>query len=398
MKAKLLLPLLAGLIAGCETNQSLVTRIFTPDYTSPQEALSYYYNSIPDDALPVAPAGLALPAEDTVLDHILIGSCFNEEGPDSMSLRSIAREQADLFLMVGDNVYGDKRGPAYINNDADLPELRRSFALLAERPDFQALRASVPMLAAWDDHDYGANDMGVNFAFKEFAERIHEVFWGLDEQDVGHWPGTYYSRLFGPQGQRVQVIVLDTRFFRSDLTLTDEEDAPGKQAYLPAPDTVMQDVLGAVQWTWLENQLQAPADIRLVVSSIQVVPSVHGYESWSRLPVERQRLFELINRTEAKGVIFLSGDRHESYMYKQPGVLPYPIHELTASSLNLSFNEVSTEYDRHQIGEGYPAENYGAIAIDWDRRALTFSIKSAEGITVRQHDISFSDIGLDEGS
>lgn len=395
MKAKLLLPILACLVSACETSPSLVTRIFTPDYSSPQDALSYYYSTIPDETLPVAPAGLALPADDAVLDHILIGSCFNEERPDTGSLRSIAREQADLFLMVGDNVYGDRRGEAYFNNDADLPELRRAFSILADRPDFQRVRASVPMLAAWDDHDYGANDMGVKFAFKEFAERIHEVFWGLDQQDVGHWPGTYYARTFGPEGRRVQVIVLDTRFFRSDLTLTDEDDAPGKEAYLPAPDTVMQDMLGAVQWTWLENQLQAPADIRLVVSSIQVVPSVHGYESWSRLPLERRRLFELVNRTGAKGVIFLSGDRHESFIYRQPDILSYPIHELTASSLNFSFNSVSTEYDRHQIVEGYSKENYGAVNIDWDQRSLSLSIKSDEGVTVRQHAIAFSDIGLD---
>ncbi|MBU4568331.1 MAG: alkaline phosphatase D family protein, partial [Alphaproteobacteria bacterium] len=236
---------------------------------------------------------------------------------------------------------------------------------------------------AWDDHDMGANDAGREFPFKRLAERIHERFWGLETEDVGAWPGTYYARTFGPEGQRTQVIVLDTRFFRSALTPTDEWNKKGKERYMPSADPE-QDMLGNDQWTWLENRLQDPADLRLIVSSIQVLPTDgHGFEAWATLPLEQQRLYRLIRETGANGVVFLSGDRHTSFLYEDKSALAYPVSELTASSLNVAFATTTTEMDRAQLGEGYPPENYGAIGIDWPTGTVSLEVKSNTGETVR---------------
>lgn len=379
-------------LGACVTEGTGIS-IFTPKPDTAEEALELYYDTIPDSALPTAGEGAVFPAPDAVINTILIGSCLDEEKGPSAAMTSIANEEADLFLMVGDNVYGDRDGRAYVNNQADLDELRESFADLAAREDFQSVRAAHPMMVAWDDHDYGANDSGKEFPFRGLAERVHEVFWGLDDEDVGQWPGTYYSRSFGPEGQRVQVIMLDTRFFRSQLTPTDEWSAKGKERYLPAPAGSMQDMLGAAQWTWLENQLQQPADLRFIASSIQVMPTVHGWEAWSVLPDERQRLFDLIKKTEATGVVFLSGDRHTAFIYEEDGVLPYTAHELTSSSLNVSFLGESEEFDERQVGSGYPPENYGAVEIDWDARTIALKVKDNMGQTVRQNDLSFAEIG-----
>ena len=363
-------------IAACET------AVIAP--STPEAALDAYYATIPDSALPRAPEGPDFPAADAPITRILVGSC-NDEERESPVLQSIATQEADLFLMIGDNVYGDRDGRAYTNNDPDLMELRESFADLAARPEFQAARAAHPMMVAWDDHDYGANDAGGDFVFRGLAERIHEVFWGLADEDVGAWEGTYYARSFGPEGQRVQVIMLDTRSFRSALRPTDDWGAAGKERYLPATETMMQDMLGAAQWTWLENQLQEPADVRIIASSIQVLTSDgHGYEHWSNLPAERERLFDLIDRTAANGVVFVSGDRHTAFLYRHGEALDYPVHELTASSMNLSFADESDERDSAQIGAGYAPVNFGAVEIDWDAGEISLSIHGETGQTVRE--------------
>ena len=387
-------------LAGCGTIREDVPKGPVAQFLFPDKepmtadrALEKYYDTIPDSALPVAPAGKPLPASDAVLTRILLASCNDEEMP-SPALAHIATEAADMLLMLGDNVYGDRDGPAYVNNDADLTEVRASFTELASREEFQAARAALPMMVAWDDHDYGANDMGRTFPFKRFAERVHERFWGLDkEKDVGNWDGTYYARSFGPDGQRVQIIMLDTRFFRSDLTPTDAWGEPGKERYLPS-NSASQDMLGNAQWTWLENQLAKPADLRLVVSSIQVLPTVHGYEAWSTLPAERQRLFDLINSSGAKGVVFLSGDRHTSFLYRDEAPLAQSAVELTASSLNVSFAEESAEQDARQIGTGFPPENFGDVTIDWQGRMLELKIRDNAGNLVRETSVSFDDLGL----
>lgn len=357
------------------------------------QALERYYDTIPDSGLPVAPAGQPLPSETTVLTRILVASCADEERANP-ALAQMARERADLMLMIGDNVYGDRDGEAYINNDADLSELREAFSDLGRSAEFQAARAAHPMMVAWDDHDYGANDAGASFPFRRFAERIHERFWGLDqERDVGNWDGTYYARSFGPAGQRVQIIMLDTRFFRSGLTPTDEYGAPGKERYLPSTDAT-QNMLGNEQWTWLQNQLAAPADIRLIVSSVQVLPTVHGWEAWSALPREREQLFETIKQTGANGVVFVSGDRHTGFLYKDTSVLPYSALELTASSLNVSFATESAERDTRQIASGYAPENFGEVAIDWQGKRVALKLRDKTGRLVRETSAGFEDLGL----
>ncbi|MFN3911371.1 alkaline phosphatase D family protein [Hyphomonas sp.] len=373
-----------SVLAGCQSagNLPLIGDVFAPK--SAEEALEPYYRALPDDFYPRAPKGLALPASGTAISRILVASCLDEELGDSPVMRTIAREDADLFLMIGDNVYGDKDGPAYRNNEADLDELRASFRDLAAREDFKAVRAKFPMMVAWDDHDYGANDAGKEFPFKRLSERIHERFWGIDDQDVGAYPGTYYVRTFGPEGQRTQVIMLDTRFFRSALTPTDEWGKKGKERYIPSTDPA-QDMLGNDQWTWLENRLQDPADLRVIVSSIQVLPTDgHGFEAWHTLPLEQQRLLRLIGETEAKGVVFVSGDRHTAFLYENKTALTYPVSEITASSVNVSFATTSTESDSAQIGEGYPPANFGALAIDWAAGTVSLEVKSETGETVRQ--------------
>ncbi|MEL7479959.1 MAG: alkaline phosphatase D family protein [Pseudomonadota bacterium] len=357
---------------------------------TPDRALEDYYDTISDDELPRAPSGVPLPAENVSLTRILIGSC-NDEEAESPVLAQIAKEDADLFLMIGDNVYGDRDGRAYMNNDPDLTELRAAFTELGESDEFQAVRARHPMMVAWDDHDYGANDSGRDFPFRRFAERVHEAFWGLDGEDVGNWDGTYYARTFGPDGQRVQIIMLDTRFFRSPLQRTDAWGEPGKERYVPA-ESDHQDMLGSQQWTWLSNQLRKPADLRLIVSSIQVLPTVHGYEAWSQLPAERQRLFDLINESEAKGVVFVSGDRHSSYLYKDDAVLEQPAYEITSSSLNLSFADETSELDTRQLGAGFAPVNYGEIAIDWDAGRVSLALKDQTGETVRNTEIAMAEL------
>lgn len=365
-----------ALAAGCAAIQP------EPPAT-PQAALAAYYETIPPDALPRAPEGAPLPAGDGVLTRILVGSC-NDEERESPVMAQLAREEADLFLMIGDNVYGDRDGRRYVNNDADLTELRASFAELGADPAFQALRQRTPMMVAWDDHDYGANDAGGEFLFKALAERIHERFWHLDSEDVGKWPGTYYARTFGPEGRRTQIIMLDTRYFRSPLTPTDAWGETGRERYMPAAPGSMQDMLGAEQWTWLENQLQEPADLRLIVSSIQILTSDgHGFEHWANLPAERARLFDLIEETGANGVVFVSGDRHAAFLYRAEGLAPYPLHEITASSMNASFREETPEMDSAQLGAGYSRVNFGAIEIDWEAEEVTLQIVSDTGAVVR---------------
>ena len=71
------------------------------------EALAPYYAQL-DYTRPVARPGPALPAVDQALTSIAFGSC-NTGHREIPILNTIADQEHDLFMYVGDNVYGDAR-------------------------------------------------------------------------------------------------------------------------------------------------------------------------------------------------------------------------------------------------------------------------------------------------
>lgn len=372
---RLVLALGAAVLAACAS----------PAAEPPQDALTALRPLVQAARdLPVAPPGPALPAQSAVLTHIIFGSCQTAER-DIPILDRIAADRPQLMIYLGDNVYGDANA-----GDMALPELRSQYARLAARPEFQRLRSAAPMLATWDDHDMAWNDGGRDFSGRGMAQRLFESFWGMNGAFAGQ-DGLYHARVFGPEGRRVQFIMLDTRSGRSALTRLPQASPNGRYAQSEDPS---QHMLSEAQWAWLERQLAEPAEIRFVVSSIQVLADGHAWEAWRTLPREQARLYETIRRSGANGVVLISGDRHSAGMYRQEGLLGYPAFEMTTSSLNLSFAQTSSEMSSNQLGAMYPLINYGAADIDWEARALTLQIKSGEGAVVSEQRIAFGDIGL----
>jgi alkaline phosphatase D len=253
------------------------------------------------------------------------------------------------------------------------------------------LRAQVPVLATWDDHDYGQNDAGGDFAYQQQAKQLFVDFWGIDNDDprAGR-PGVYHAQTFGPPGARVQIILLDTRSFRSRLRPTDERHALGKEAYLPDPDPE-KTMLGEAQWAWLAEQLRAPAELRLVVSSVQVLAEQHGFERWGNLPLERQKLLDLIAQTGARGVVIVSGDRHIGALYRLSENVPYELYEITSSGLNMAVAN-NRDIGPLRLGEVYGQDNFGTIDIDWHAGEVTLAVRGMSGDAVRSVTISIAQL------
>lgn len=302
------------------------------------------------------------------------------------ALRAAAAAKPDLFVYLGDNVYADA-----VSGEADLPELRQAYRDLAANPDFAAIREAAPIMPAWDDHDYGWNDAGGGFFGKEFAETLFENFWEAPADARSH-PGTYYSTINGPVGARVQIIMLDTRFFRSPLKTSEGPGGRGRN-YLADNDPAS-TILGEAQWKWLDEQLAKPAELRFIMSSIQILPREHRFEKWSNFPPERARLSQLLKTRNAKGVVLVSGDRHVAGLYKDPDFGPAAVFEMTASALNRSLRATSDETDSLVLGTLYAPNNFGLIDIDWNRRNLVLAIHDEKGEVQRSQNVSFAELGL----
>ena len=316
------------------------------------------------------------------LRRIAFGSCAHQERPQPI-WETIVGTKPELFLFLGDNIYGD-------TEDMDL--MKAKYGKLAAMPGYQKLLKTCPILATWDDHDYGANDAGAGYPKKVESQRLFLDFFNVKDTARRTREGVYHAETFGPPGQRVQVILLDTRYHRSPLQKKAGKTPQGVGPY-EANNDPKTTILGEAQWRWLEDQLRQPAEIRLIGSSIQVVAEDHGWEKWMNFPHERERLFKLIRDTKAAGVLFLSGDRHLGELSLMDGGAGYPMYDLTSSGLNQASKIWRRqEENRHRVATMNYGDHFGFIAIDWDRNdpRISMQIRDEEGEIVLQQKVGLS--------
>jgi len=341
-------------------------------------------------AFPHAPRTPAVPKR--TISRIALTSCSNP-AKDLSFFGQVEAQRPDLLLMMGDNVYG-----SYSPEDPNLASLKEAYAKLADVPAFKSLVSKVPTQAVWDDHDYGINDGGGDFAFKAQAQTMFNQFWNVPANSpLRQRPGIYRAFQAGPKGQVLQVIMLDTRYFRAPLALTDQRDAPGKERYIPHPAGLGADVLGEAQWAFLKAELEKPADVRLIVSSIQVVADGHGYERWGNFPDAQKRLYDLIAQTGATGVVFASGDRHYGSINQIRDGVSYPLTDITASAINMPFRvaEGTTsvkEPATTRIGDGYAPVNFGLIEINWSAGTLNLNLLGEGGNVAASTTLDFKNL------
>ncbi|HIN96014.1 MAG TPA: DUF4976 domain-containing protein, partial [Planctomycetes bacterium] len=297
------------------------------------------------------------------LSRIMFGSCIKQDKPMPI-FKTIQSKQPEMFIFLGDNIYADT---------ADMKVMKAKYDKLAADPGFSGLLETCPILATWDDHDYGENDAGASYSKRLESQRIFADFWKLPRQAAPRQrPGVYDAHVYGPKGQRTQVILLDTRYFRGPLK-RGEKRVGGP--YYPTTDATI-TMLGEDQWKWLEQQLRVPAEIRIIATSIQYIAESAGQETWSNIPLERARLLKLIKQTKANGILMISGDRHWAEIASLPGPTGYPLYDITSSSLNQPHGRGTPTINQYRdVPETYHQVNFGTILVDWQQSDPTIQLQ-----------------------
>ena len=320
---------------------------------------------------------------------ILFGSCGHQDKKIPI-FNAINKEKGDLFIFLGDNIYGD-------TNDMDV--LADKYQRLGAKPGFKTLKAQTPIIAMWDDHDYGQNDAGKEYPHKEQSRQIMLNFWGEPANSARRTrsDGIYTSYMYGENEQTIQVIMPDLRWNRDALNHVGELEYYTKRKlnnqgpYSPS-EVKGASMLGEAQWQWLEQELKKPAAIKLIASSLQLLPDFTGWESWANFPEDRNRLFALIKKHKVNGVVIISGDTHWGEISKYQQNLDYPLIEMTSSGLTEKWKDVSP--NKHRVGNFTHNVNYGDLSIDWQQTDPTISLKlkGIDGQVIMQSDFSLSSI------
>jgi alkaline phosphatase D len=288
------------------------------------------------------------------------------------------RYQPDVLLLMGDNVYGDCQNTSCV-------ELREAYRVFESLPSVRGAAPQLATLATLDDHDYGQDDCHGDNPYKEIARGLfQQVFHHLGELPVNG--GVYRAWSVGPSGQRLQVILLDTRYGRSPFDLHADNESGMSGLHQPT-DREEQHMLSDYQWDWLGAQLEEPADLRLIVSSIQVLNEVTRYECWRHLPRERERLFQLLEGF-GSDLILLSGDRHMGGFYQTNGTNS-TLTEVTASAWTHSFSLAAEgdaactallcdEIDPSRLDDLVHENNWGTLEIDWELRTYQLALRRSD--------------------
>ena len=306
------------------------------------------------------------------------GSCLHQDRSMAI-LKTIEKKELDLFMFIGDNVYGDQE-------DGELDKLIRTYK--KQYKNLENFLNNVETEFIWDDHDFGLNDGGSSYRYKDKAKDLFLKTWQIPDNDPRRLrDGLYFDKKITKNGLKVHLIFLDNRSFKSEWKLTDEFNKEGKERYVEDFDPE-KTLLGKKQWQWLKDKLKEDSDVKIILSSLQILSLGHGWESWDKFPLEREKLFKLIDEFNLSNLFILSGDRHRGGFYRFKTDGDNEIYEFTSSSLNLPIPFNAEEEGPLRIGSTYRKANFGIIKIFEDQ--IVMELNSHKGKLVDSLQVSLN--------
>ena len=288
----------------------------------------------------------------------LTGSCayFNEPkydrpgkpyGGDSSIFETMANIPAAFHLWLGDNWYArevDFNSAWGLNYRASHDRAQ---------PVLQKFMAQMPQYAIWDDHDYGPNDAGAAYIFKNESRQIFKNYWAnpsCGEEGKGIYTKVSYSD--------VDFFLTDDRFFRSEEELPDSMNGkPNKEKHY----------FGTKQMEWLKNALLfSKATFKIIVTGSQMLNPFNKYETMKHYSYEYNQLMQFLDDSKIPGVIFLTGDRHHSEVIKLPRANAYPLIDITVSPYTSGVSKVKDEELNNpfrEVNTLVEAQNFARISV-----------------------------------
>ena len=299
---------------------------------------------------------------------IAFGSCNNQRVENKL-WGPVMENEPSIWIWGGDVIYSDTD---------DMSLMAQHYEQQIHQVDYNTLRKNVQILGTWDDHDYGLNDGGSEFVAKAKSQQLFLDFLGVSKEDNRRKrKGVYHSKLIETKKGSVNIIILDTRYFRSALTPSPNPEF----RYIPNASEEG-TILGDIQWAWLEDELNnSKADFNLLISSIQFLSAEHGFESWGNMPHEVDKLKGLISASKAKGVVLLTGDRHISEFSKTNiDNVRFPLIDFTSSGMTHSYSSFDGEPNKHREGKVVSNLSFGLLKIDFDTKTVVMQMRGENNV------------------
>ena len=247
--------------------------------------------------------------------RFVFASCMWDSYPQGDIWEQMIAVNPDVIFLLGDNVYADLPP---VKSHADLwkryVETRATLSIFRNKK-------LIPIVATWDDHDYGANNSNRDYKFKKEALSTFRKFFVGKKTENFSTPNIGVASMYEIYGY--SFFLMDNRTFRSPLGETPEQH------------------FGDEQMNWLLENLEerehafigAGSQFFGGYSHIERPPAaLLASESFQGEHPQRFSYFIEQLQTINTKVVFLSGDRHYAEVMAIPeDVLGYRTHELTSS-------------------------------------------------------------------
>ncbi|MEO8399297.1 MAG: alkaline phosphatase D family protein [Ignavibacteriaceae bacterium] len=250
---------------------------------------------------------------------IVFSSCMREKYMSPEVYNNILKVSPTFVALLGDQMYGDYDGDLnklelYLNNDSirktmvekgeiilndkTVLEAFRSKYRRAFIKDFQKIGSNIPIIATWDDHDYGQDNSDGTYHYKYISKKVFNETYPAYPFAVKNG-GLYYKFTIAD----VDVFVLDDRWYRSPMQNADSED---------------KTMHGEEQLSWLLTGLkQSTAPFKIIFSGVSMndyggdtSSDRGGEDNWVGYKFERNKILSFIQKNYIKGVMVFSGDQH----------------------------------------------------------------------------------------
>lgn len=296
----------------------------------------YWYRFRVGDA--VSPIGRTrtLPRPEVTPDHVrfAVTSCQNYEQGLFTAYEQMLRDDVDLVLHLGDYIYeyeAGRNGKVRTHHGGEIHSLDDYRARYAQyRGDrlLQEMHANCPWFVTWDDHEFDnncANDIseeaGVDpVAFLERRANAYQAYYEMMPLRRATLPAGNNMKLYrqASYGQLAELLVLDTRQYRTDQPNNDRRSPLNDAALNPA-----NSMLGRRQKNWLSQKLitsQATWNVlaqQVMMGLVKraVIDDVGQYsmDQWPGYAAERIQLMRFMAERKIVNPIVLTGDIHSNW-------------------------------------------------------------------------------------
>ena len=257
-----------------------------------------------------------------------LASCQNWQDGYFTAYKSLATEDLDFVVFVGDYIYEYAPWPGLLREHVGtgeartLADYRNRYAQYRTDPVLAAAHAATPWIVTWDDHEVDDNWAGDVPADpkKQSRRAFHARRAAATQAYYEHMPirarpprGTdfrLYRRL--RFGDLATMHVLDTRQYRSPHpTRLSEANEPWRTMTGPAQERWLVDGMATSggRWNLLANQVMMASSDRKVGPGVS-----YSYDSWDGYRVQRQRLLEYFGSGASRNPVVLTGDQHATWV------------------------------------------------------------------------------------